>query len=890
MTERKLTLDDWLDDLCVRFIMNVPIADAESIERMCFQIEEAQWFYEDFIRPLDPELPSLTLRTFCDMMFQHCPTLARTGSDGQEAFDNFMMYKARIPVRGAILLNENMDSVVLVKGWKKGANWSFPRGKINMDEDDLVCAIREVYEETGYDLQEAGLVPEDRNVKFIDVNLKEQQMRLFVFRDVPMDTYFEPRTRKEISRIEWWQLSDLPAFKKKNKQDQSQGAIKPNQFYMVAPFLAPLRRWVIEQKKLDTQRPRVPIHQQLATVNQDDFLTDEDPGAESQGPSFTDADVSEFDHDQVLDATATINRLFKIQPRPEDFIAAAPTPPPPPPPQQSTKNTGQALLALLHSNPGSSRLHQSPPRGAPLHTPLDQTFESAPVPRNPHHQHPRPPPFSNMPPPPSFPPMHPPNDSFTYQQQEVNYAQQRNNMRQRQIPQHESPRNQGPHPYQPQHLIHPQPLPPHVQKAVFTGSPVHAPMVPPPVQQQPLSQFSGPVSGTVPNSQFQGLNAPMVPAVQKQSPPQLTSHSLALLNAFKSRDQVNMPPVSAPSNPPPREYEQPIVQPRRPQPHELPGDASQPPPVSPYNHPRPAPNPRGAQIMDPNIFAARPPISENQRSTLLGLFKSPTTPNSLPAQPASANALPTSRTPSAVELSAVEPLSENAASTSALLNDRRAPSQEVKDAPIPEMNPELNLPFRARAILTRPSEMSDEPVRQNGPATRTTPKANGKKPTPTLPSQLRNAPSPKKPFQPQILKRPQAGSPRATGSPQAEASGSQATPTQASYATFSKPEPRKAQPSTHMQTLLERHAPQPPEHKQALLSLFGKPAMAESQPITKNPSTDRLAPLQGSPSNKSRVSNLASAEAAPRRGSGSPLSPADTSFLLGYLENAVKGV
>lgn len=143
-----------------------------------------------------------------------------------QAFEEFLTYKKRIPVRGAILLNEAMDAAVLVKGWKKGANWSFPRGKINKDEDDLICAIREVYEETGYDLDSAGLVPVDRQVKHIEVNMREQQMRLYVFRNVPMDTYFEPRTRKEISKIQWWRLSELPAFKKKNSTGSTRHCIK----------------------------------------------------------------------------------------------------------------------------------------------------------------------------------------------------------------------------------------------------------------------------------------------------------------------------------------------------------------------------------------------------------------------------------------------------------------------------------------------------------------------------------------------------------------------------------------------------------------------------------------------------------------------------------------
>lgn len=124
----------------------------------------------------------------------------------ETAYEEFIAYKTRVPVRGAILLNDAMDQVVLVKGWKKGSNWSFPRGKINKDEKDLDCAIREVYEETGFDVKKAGLVTADAENSSIDVTLREQNIRLYVFKDVPMDTHFEPRTRKEIS------VGNLTAF------------------------------------------------------------------------------------------------------------------------------------------------------------------------------------------------------------------------------------------------------------------------------------------------------------------------------------------------------------------------------------------------------------------------------------------------------------------------------------------------------------------------------------------------------------------------------------------------------------------------------------------------------------------------------------------------------
>ncbi|RNJ55224.1 mRNA-decapping enzyme subunit 2 [Verticillium nonalfalfae] len=280
MAAYKMQLEDWLDDLCVRFIINLPEEDLSSVARICFQIEEAQWFYEDFVRPLDPTLPSMTLRNFSLRIFQHCPLLAPFSVENHtRAFEEFLQYKTRVPVRGAILLNEDMDSTVLVKGWKKGANWSFPRGKINKDEDDLECAIREVYEETGYDLHAAGLVPPNRDVKHIEITMREQQMRLYVFRDVPMDTHFAPRTRKEISKISWYNLSELPAFRKKgnNQNDAaaSAAAVNANKFYMVAPFLVPLKKWVVQQKKRDNAKNTQQVHFQPQNLY-DEPVTEDD--------------------------------------------------------------------------------------------------------------------------------------------------------------------------------------------------------------------------------------------------------------------------------------------------------------------------------------------------------------------------------------------------------------------------------------------------------------------------------------------------------------------------------------------------------------------------------------------------------------------------------------
>lgn len=150
------------------------------------------------------------------------------------------------------MLNQDMDQVVLVKGWKKSATWSFPRGKINKDEPDLDCAIREVYEETGYNLKEASHTADDED--FVETTIRAQHIKLYIFPGVPMNTHFEPRTRKEISEIEWCKLSELPAMKRQERKQEGRGedlAINAKRFYMVAPFMAELKRWIAKQKNVE---------------------------------------------------------------------------------------------------------------------------------------------------------------------------------------------------------------------------------------------------------------------------------------------------------------------------------------------------------------------------------------------------------------------------------------------------------------------------------------------------------------------------------------------------------------------------------------------------------------------------------------------------------------
>lgn len=352
-------------------------------------LEEAQWFYEDFIRPQNPTtLPNLRIRDFSLRILQHCPVTSIASLDILEkAYDNWVAYKKRIPVRGLIMLNEAMDSAVLVKGWKSSANWSFPRGKINQEEDDLNCAIREVYEETGFNVEEAGLIPHNRKVKYFEQTIRDQHLRLYVIPNVPMDTYFEPRTRKEISKIQWYKLVDLPGrVKKKQAQDNAAGP-NTSKFYMVAPFMEPLNRWIKQELK---RKDKIRSSRRTGPALQaeiDEIMTEEEGTAtETRTDLPPPSDAKDHVHEA---ATRELQRLLKIQPQTQ-----APQPGPP----ALTQDRGQALLAMLQQQrdaPSDNQAGRAQSGVHIPHTPLDHVQNVAPIPQNPHHNHSshRPPPY-----------------------------------------------------------------------------------------------------------------------------------------------------------------------------------------------------------------------------------------------------------------------------------------------------------------------------------------------------------------------------------------------------------------------------------------------------------------------------------------------------------------
>ncbi|XP_038221325.1 m7GpppN-mRNA hydrolase [Zerene cesonia] len=243
---------DILDDLCSRFIINLPPEDRGNLVRICFQIELAHWFYLDYYCTDDStRLNPCGIREFAAHIFQHVPQLREHVSSLDAVLDNWRVYKQSVPTYGAIILDTELSHVLLVQSYWTKASWGFPKGKVNEDEEPWKCAAREVLEETGFDI--TNLMNKQ---DFIEATIHDQIVRLYIVAYVPRDTKFQPRTRNEIKACEWFPIADLPANRKDMTPKVKMG-VSPNAFFMVLPFVKRIRRWVSERNpKVFSRRTR----------------------------------------------------------------------------------------------------------------------------------------------------------------------------------------------------------------------------------------------------------------------------------------------------------------------------------------------------------------------------------------------------------------------------------------------------------------------------------------------------------------------------------------------------------------------------------------------------------------------------------------------------------
>lgn len=239
---------DILDDLSSRFIINIPEEERKDVIRICFQIELAHWFYLDFYCHEKPYLKQCGMKEFAKLIFNHIPSLKSHSNEAQvsKVLSEFREYKMAVPTYGAIILDESLEFVLLVQGYYAKSSWGFPKGKVNKEEEPYNCAVREVLEETGFNIGQ--LIKKD---EYIECQINELQLvRLYIVCGVSKSTHFIPKTRNEIKSLEWFAVADLPAHKKEPMKIQGLGH---NSFFMVMPFVKQLRKWIASKQQKNAQ-------------------------------------------------------------------------------------------------------------------------------------------------------------------------------------------------------------------------------------------------------------------------------------------------------------------------------------------------------------------------------------------------------------------------------------------------------------------------------------------------------------------------------------------------------------------------------------------------------------------------------------------------------------
>ena len=674
-----------------------------------------------------------------------------------------------------------------------------------------------------------------------------------------MDTHFEPRTRKEISKIKWWKLTDLPTQKKKNQQkdgkQEGKGedlAINANKFYMVASFLGQLKKWISEQKKMDKKR-------QAGDKMDLPIVTDEEPQQSGMlyangnlpNPSLDDGfgtlvnglrqsaqPANKIEMPKAVDLSAQLSSILGVQPAQPSLAVTQSAASVPSTAGIIDNPKANDLLALLQ--PKSSTQPTQQPQN-----PIEQVVEHPPQPRSPPHPHHRPLRLSNLPPRPAFP-----NTPIQYDTAMA----------------------------QPQQLQPPQtrPIPPPTQPAQLIPRsihPVHHKIRPVAnINQQTIAPYqrTGDPQLTRHDQALSGSNHSSIPPASKLPRPNLNPNSDALINILKSAPPTKPRPHVSGSKVSLLPTAQSI--------HAIPAtdSISQAAPSNekagraPSRQKSRQSSNTAARFVPPqvslNTYSAKADEVAKSKSEhcdqLLSLFRASSKPGAEPATPRAANL----QLPSApVELSALpatpghsrEPSGKDTVTKSlppmlvhdGLVKIQKRPQPKPAKPPNPPVSATINGPLNvpqfdmlAKAakehkhaihnnhqpqpqkrspitILARPgSSHASAAATEPKPATErrsikqvevTAPKvqtyATPVKAQPPTPS-LKGQDMPAKPFHPQILRRP----------PQAS--------------DLNEPSPIQPLPSPKHSTLANRRSSKPTDHQKSLLSLFTKPSPVVSPP------------------------------------------------------------
>ena len=230
-----------VDDLCDRFLNNLDQSVSEDEIQLMFQIELAYWYYLDICVEDNPALLKHTMQIFVEILNKHYPHLFADLTKGKSMAricTTFNQYKLSCHTVGAILLNKDYTKCLLVQNYNLPRTWEFPKGKQLPSEEFTGCAIREVLEETGFDI-----TPHLDPSAYIEHIIFDRYNRHYMIAGISEGTAFQPQTRNEIRSVTWFYIDDLPRYRN-DQRPKRKINLAPHLFFKIVPLMKELLEWV----------------------------------------------------------------------------------------------------------------------------------------------------------------------------------------------------------------------------------------------------------------------------------------------------------------------------------------------------------------------------------------------------------------------------------------------------------------------------------------------------------------------------------------------------------------------------------------------------------------------------------------------------------------------
>lgn len=191
----------WLD-LEVRHFCDFEPDEALDISVLYHRMNVSWMFYDDYIADRHPGIKRFPkFAVFVSAAIDNISSLQFLVPQKDQIIEQLNQYRSSIPRSGCILINPSLDKVLLVKSFNS-TSYIITAGKINEGETPLEAAIREVKEETDYDV--SSLINPDN---MLQANTNGHTVYLFVVTGVVEKYNFQPNTRKEIQDFKWFPIN-----------------------------------------------------------------------------------------------------------------------------------------------------------------------------------------------------------------------------------------------------------------------------------------------------------------------------------------------------------------------------------------------------------------------------------------------------------------------------------------------------------------------------------------------------------------------------------------------------------------------------------------------------------------------------------------------------------